>query len=241
MDKQLVKTYLREFGEKYYQSDIFEHYPEARIIPGYIQQHFSQARSVLDLGFGSGLWFWASFLPALERIDGIDLYAEALEEADRVFQGEGVPAGFRIAHERLGQTFTPGDLRQLQQKRGRFHFLDYRQAWPEAIAGSRYDLVTEHGGGLGQMNSDAEVVAVMKKVTGVLKPAGHFLFVNMVTQSLPVEERLDRVPDPAWCLDAGLYEEAVRRAGLEMVDFQVIDQLPEAEKVDKLFYGYARK
>lgn len=112
----------------------------------------------MDLGFGTGLWFWASFLPALQQIDGIDLYQEALEEASRVFEVDRVSAGYRVAHAKVGQVFTLSDLKQLKQKRGRFAFQDYREAWPETILRTQYDLVTEHRGGLGQMNSEAMVM-----------------------------------------------------------------------------------
>jgi SAM-dependent methyltransferase len=237
----MVKTYLREYGEKYYHEDIFKHYPEARIIPAYIKRHFAQAKVVLDLGFGSGLWFWASFLPALERIDGIDLYREALEEASRVFEVDRVPAGYRVAHEKIGQNFTLSDLKQFKHKRGYFAFQDYREPWPEILARTRYDLVTEHGGGLGQMSSDAEVVAVIKRISQVLKPSGYLLFVNFVMKSSALEQKLGRTPSPAWRLRKELFEEGVTRAGMKLMDCQVLDHPPEMENVEEFFYGYAQK
>jgi hypothetical protein len=193
------------------------------------------------LGFGSGLWFWASFLPALERIDGLDLYREALEEANRVFEVDQVPAGYRIAHEKIGQHFTLRDLKQLRQKRGYFAFQDYRKPWPEVIVRTRYDLVTEHGGGLGQMNSDIEVIAVIKKIAQVLKPAGHLLFMNFVMKPSVLEQKLRGVTSPSWCLRPELFEEAMKQAKMKLLDFQALKPPADVEDMEKFFYGYAQK
>ena len=241
MNNQLVKEYLHEYGEKYLHKDVFEHYPEVKVLPAYIKRHFSQARTVLDLGFGSGLWFWASFLPALERIDGIDLYQEALEEANRIFDLDRAPAGYRLVHGQLGEIFTLLDLQRLKAAQGQFSFQDYREPWPVAITRARYDLVTEHGGGLGQMSCDAEVMALVEQVSRVLKPGGCLLFTNFVMQSSPVEKKLGRVAPPSWRLTAGLIKAAVREAGLNLADLHTVNDPIDGEGVDKFFYGYARR
>src|SRR5512146_3062912 len=126
-------------GSKYRRAAIFREYPETRTFLAYIRQHCAGARQVLDLGFGTGLWFWASFLPALKRLDGIDLYPEALTEADRVFEQTVVPEGFRKAHAAIGQNYSRENLKELRGKRGRFFFQDYRLPWPEEIRQTRYD------------------------------------------------------------------------------------------------------
>jgi SAM-dependent methyltransferase len=241
LDKQWVKAYYREYGEKYYQENIFRYYPETTTFPGYIQDHFNQAKIVLDLGFGTGLWFWASFLPALEKLDGIDLYREALQEANRIFEADRVPAGYRVVHEKVGQTFTLSDLRQLQQKQGYFAFQDYRNPWPEAIVQTRYDLVTEHGGGLGQMNSDAEVMAVIQKIAQVLKPSGYLLFMNLIMKPSVLEQQLGQVPAPSWSLRPELFEEALMEARMKLLDFHLLHPPSEVENVEKFFYGYAQR
>ena len=240
-DNQLVKAYVRSFGRPYLEADIFERYPETRIIPAYIKSHFPHARHVLDLGFGTGLWFWASFLPALQRIDGMDLYPEALAEADLAFSGDGVPAGFRLAHAAIGSCFTMADLQALAGKRGRFFFQDYRQAWPSAIADARYDLVTEHGGGIGQMSSDAEVIEVVRRAAGVLLPGGHFLFANFVMRASGLERQVGRVPSPAFRLRPRLLHTAVQQAGLSMVDFHTLQEPAGMPDVRTFIYGYAEK
>ncbi|MGZ4959093.1 MAG: hypothetical protein ACXV7J_07570 [Methylomonas sp.] len=241
MDKQLVEAYFRDYGRKYQQADIFKHYPETKTFPAYIKRHFGRAKVVLDLGFGSGLWFWASFLPALERIDGLDLYREALEEANRIFEVDHVPAGYRAAHAQAGYAFTLKDLKQLKQKGGYFGFQDYRKPWPEVIAKTRYDLVTETGGGLGQMNSDAEVVAVISKVSQVLKPGGSLLFMNFEMEPSALDKKLGRVAAPSWELRPELFEEAVEQARMELVDFHVLNQAADTANVERVFYGYAQK
>ncbi len=241
VDQHLIQTYLRGYGEKYYQENIFEYYPEAKLFPAYIKRYCSQAKTVLDLGFGSGLWFWASFLPALERIDGIDLYQEALKEANRVFEVNQVPAGYRVAHGEVGHNFTLKDLKGLSQKGGYFAFQDYRQPWPQSITQTRYDLVTEHGGGLGQMNSDAEVISVVKRISRVLRPGGCLLFMNFMMASSLIEQKLGREPAPSWHLRSELFKEALRQAGLKLLDFHVLNAPQGIDKVEQLFYGYAQK
>lgn len=240
-DKHLIKAYYEEFGRPYHGKQIFEQYPETQIIPQYIKQHFAQARLVLDLGFGTGLWFWASFLPALERIDGMDLHREALDEADRVFETQEVPEGFRLVHEGLGDRYTLSDLKKLQTKRGRFFFLDYREPWPDEVLQTRYDLVTEHGGGLGQMNTDEEVIGAVRKMAAVLRPSGHLLFANFTVKPSKLEQATGRVAGSSLCLRRELFTEAMEQAGLRMVDFHAVDDLEGTSNVRTLFYGYAQK
>jgi hypothetical protein len=54
MDRKLVDQYWDQYGKKYVSRDVFSFYPEAKIIPHYLLQHFADAGIVLDLGFGSG-------------------------------------------------------------------------------------------------------------------------------------------------------------------------------------------
>jgi SAM-dependent methyltransferase len=194
MGTNRIKAYYRSFGNKYQREDIFRQYPETRLIPAYLRAHFADERVVLDLGFGTGLWFWASFLSSLERLDGIDSSPEALEEADLIFDLPTVPEGFRMAHENSGSTFTRRDLELLRSKRGRFYFFDYRAPWPAEIERNHYDLVTEHGGGFGQMDSDQQLIDAVGQCAGVLKPAGRLLFVNFVMAPRPIEEGWAKCP-----------------------------------------------
>jgi hypothetical protein len=196
---------------------------------------------VLDLGFGTGLWFWASFLPSLERIDGIDLHPEALKEADKVFEAEEVPEGYRLAHERLGRQLTLGDLHKLKAKRGHFIIQDYRQPWPDVIARSRYDLVTEHGGGLGQMDSEDHVFQVIERAGDVLRPSGRFLFMNFRMQPTSLEQKIGQAPSPGFRLSRELFFQGAARAGLRMVDFHAVERPSHMPGVHTLFYGYAQK
>jgi ubiquinone/menaquinone biosynthesis C-methylase UbiE len=123
MGSNLIKAYYRTFGNKYHQEDIFRQYPETRLIPAYLRTHFADARVVLDLGFGTGLWFWATFLSSLERLDGIDASPEALEEADRVFDRAEVPAGYRLAHaekyQAIDEIFRASGMRVVDRKRAK--------------------------------------------------------------------------------------------------------------------------
>jgi SAM-dependent methyltransferase len=241
MGTERIKAYYRTFGNGYQRDDIFRQYPETRLIPAYLRAHFADARLVLDLGFGTGLWFWASFLSSLERLDGIDSSPEALEEADRIFDQAGVPEGFRRAHENAGSTFTRSDLERLRAKRGRFYFFDYRAPWPAEIERERYDLVTEHGGGFGQMDSDQQLIDAVGRCAGVLKPAGRLLFVNFVMSPKPIEEAVGKVPSPSFCLTQALFEDAVHRAGMHMVDFHTVEQPPDMPGIETFFYGFARR
>ncbi len=240
-EPELLQAYYEEFGSGYLEPGIFERYPETKTIPGYIARHCAGAREVLDLGFGTGLWFWASFLPALRRLDGIDSEPEALQEADKAFAVGVVPEGFRAAHARLGRTFGLNHLKRLGRKRGQFVFLDYRQPWPAAIATRRYDLVTEHGGGLGMMRSDAEFSGVVQQVAHVLKPGGQFLFVNFRMKPLTIEKAAGKVPAPAFCLREELFCQAIEQAGLRMIDFHALEPPAGMPGVKAFFYGYAVK
>jgi SAM-dependent methyltransferase len=241
MDTGLIKAYYRTFGNKYHQDDIFRQYPETKLIPAYLRTHFADARTVLDLGFGTGLWFWASFLSSLKRLDGIDASPEALEEADKVFGLREVPAGYRLAHERAGSTFTARDLDLLRAKRGRFFFLDYRAPWPAEIPRDHYDLVTETGGGFGQMDADQQVIDAVGQCARILKPAGRLLFVNFVMTPKRIEKEVGKVPAPSFCLRQSLFEDAVARAGLSMVDFHTVERPSDMPGVETFFYGFARR
>ncbi len=242
MDEKSIQTRLAEFGRRYFQADIFETYPEAKIIPAYLKEHFSNAEIVLDLGFGTGLWFWASFLPALKRLDGLDGYPEALSEAERVFTLPEVPEGYRAAHARLGEDFTRRELQELQNKRGALVIQDYRAPWPEEIMNTRYDLVTEHGGGLGDLCSKEEFINVVSKAAEVLKPSGQILFVNFqFERASRWKDCPGRNASGALPLDAELYAQAAERAGMRLVDFHTVDRPEDMPEVSAWFYGYAQK
>jgi SAM-dependent methyltransferase len=240
-DKQHIEANTEAFGDAYCGADVFRRYPETKIIPAYLKAHFADARVVLDLGFGTGVWFWASFLPALERIDGIDVVPEVLAEADQVFAARTVPSGYRLAHEQIGERFTLGDLKQLKKKRGRFFFQDYRQSWPEAITGTRYDLVTEHGGGLGQMSSEGEVVEVISRAAAVLRPGGRMLLVNFRLKRAPLEEETGQPAPAALHLSQEMFLRTVERAGLRMIDFHAADRPADMSHVQTFYYGYAQR
>ncbi len=242
MSQNLVQAYLRGFGDKYLDQDIFAEYPEARILPAYLKKHFAAAETGLDLGFGSGLWFYASFLPALKRLDGFDAYPEALEEADRIFECDEVPAGYRLAHAILGEEFGLHDLCGLKKKRGRLIIQDYREPWPVEIIETRYDLVTEHGGGLVEMRSEDEFKAVIRKSAQVLKPSGCMFFMNLFFKERSVlAEQLGKTTPPIRHLGPELYHQSVEQAGMKMIDFHAIDNPPEMPRVQTFFYGYAQK
>lgn len=237
----LIKAYYEDFGSGYLQAGIFDRYPETKTMPAYISRHFSCARVVLDLGFGTGLWFWASFLPSLARLDGIDAEPEALAEADKAFAAETVPEGFRLAHARLGREYRLSDLARLKTRRGYFVFQDYRQPWPAVLTRRRYDLVTEHGGGLGMMRSDEEFIGVVKQAAAVLKPSGHLLFVNFTIKPSTLEKRAGKAPAAAFCLRRDLFVTAVEEAGLRMCDFHASYRPVRMPGIDAFFYGYAEK
>jgi SAM-dependent methyltransferase len=241
MNDGALDTYYRGFAERYFGADIFCEYPETKVIPAYLRKHFADARLVLDLGFGTGLWFWASFLPALQRLDGIDSDREALEAADRLFEFGEVPEGFRAAHEAAGSAFGPEDLKRLKGVRGRFVFQDYLQPWPPAIADQRYDLVTEHGGGFGQMDSDAQFRAAVARAGSVLRPGGRLMFANFAMRHSALEKQVGKAPSPAFHLRGELFVDAVARAGMRMVDFHVLPEPTDMPDVHTFFYGYAQK
>jgi hypothetical protein len=119
---------------------------------------------------------------------------------------------------------------------------DYREPWHPAIANTHYDLVTEHGGGLGEMRTASEFQALFRKSAQVLKPAGSMFFVNfvMLTRS-DLAERLGKGAPPSVRLAPELYCAAVERAGWRMMDWRAVEAPPELPRVQRFFYGYARK
>ncbi len=236
MDRKLIDRYWNRYGKKYLSRDITKLYPETKVIPQYIRGNFPEARIVLDLGIGTGPWFWASFLPSLVKLDGIDLNPEALAAADRVFQVKCVPEGFALIHRRLGRKFSEEDLKSLAGKRGDFFFFDYTKPWPRQIRRNHYDLITEHGGGFGEMKNLEEVSATVKHCSKALKPDGCLLFVNFEMNSHPGSR--------SFRLNEEVFRHAAQGAGMKMIDFQVAAPTRKeriASSVEKILYGYARK
>jgi hypothetical protein len=236
MDEKLVDQYWNQYGTKYLSRNITRYYPETKIIPQYIVQNFAQAGIVLNLGFGTGPWFWASFLPNLVRLDGIDLHPEALAAADRVFEQNRVSPGYARIHRQLGRKFTRDELKALMGKRGNFFFFDYTKPWPKEIVRNRYDLITEHGGGFGEMKSESELVASVKHCAKVLKKGGCLFFANFQMKTVSVS--------PAIRLTERVLVQAAWRAGMEMIDFQTHTPTKRdraTSSIDKMFYGYAKK
>lgn len=218
-----VAAYENNYQNKYLDRQIFRFYPEAKIIPLYFYDNFQEAETVLDLGFGGGLWFWASFLPSLKRLDGFDLHPEALAAVNDVFDRQEVPPGFIVAHAYIGLDFTYNDLMGLQEKEGEFVFQDYRDDWPENILVHEYDLVAEHGGGFGEMGM-RDIARVLNKISNVLAPGGRFFFMNFNT--VIGQEKMDRL---------------LEGAGLELADYHTVSHPPTPLGVERFFYGYATK
>lgn len=241
MNKQEVQAYVTGFGRRFLQADVIEKYPETKIIPKYLKEHFSNAENVLDLGFGTGIWFWASFLPALKRIDGFDLYQESLDEVDRVLNLAQIPEGYTAAHEYLGTTYTTEDFKKLRDKRGSLFIKDYLTEWPEVIRNTHYDLVTEFGG-IGELNSDQEFTDIIKKSADILKPGGYMMFVNFLEKAVPnLEKKLGRYTPEGLHLSTELYYHAVQEAGMTMVDFHAIENPEGMPTMKTFFYGYCQK
>lgn len=241
MNRSKIRQYLCYYGKKYLSGDIFKHYPEVKIIAPYLRQHFSKSEIVLDIGFGTGLWFWASFLPKLKRLDGIDLYPEAFTEASRIFQLRELPQGYVLAHKFLGNAFTKEDLLELKNKRGKIVYMDYRKMLPKIITDTRYDLITEHGGGLGQMNSGNEVIEAVTNLEKLLKKSGFFFFANFVMKPKEIEKELGRAAENNFQLSEDIFYTSVRTGRMKMKDFHMIDDPTGMPDVEKFFYGFAEK
>ncbi len=236
MKPKLVDQYWDQYGKKYLSREIFSCYPETKIIPQYILREFTQSQIVLDLGFGTGLWFWASFLPNLLRVDGIDLHPEALEAADKVFRLDGVPEGYALVHRKLRRKFTRDDLDELAGKRGAFFFFDYTKRWPRKIKKNHYDLITEHGGGFGELKTKDEVSASIRHCADALKPGGCLFFVNFQMKSSSASK--------SFRLSEEVLSQSIQRAGMERIDFKTTtlrkgDRIKSS--IEKIFYGYAQK
>jgi len=241
MDEDAVKAYITGFGRRFLYKDVLDKFPETKIIPKYIKDHFPQAEIVLDLGFGTGIWFWASFLPSLKRIDGFDIYQQALDEADRVLSLPEVPEGYLIAHQYLNESFTIDDFKNLGSARGQLIIRDYLKPWPPAIERTEYDLVTEYGG-IGEVETNEQFKNIIKKSASVLKTGGSMMFVNFLEKEVPnLEKKLGRYTPDTLKLGLPLFDEAVREAGMKMMDFHAVDNPVGMPIMQTFFYGLAQK
>jgi SAM-dependent methyltransferase len=233
MANNLIHQYYDYYLKHYFSRNIFSHYPEAKYIPQYLQQHFSTARIVLDLGFGTGLWFWASFLPSLERLDGIDMYPQALKHANEVFEKKRTPSGWRKAHQNIGEAFSLADIRRLKRSCGNYYFSDYRNQWPGEIQENTYDLITEHGGGLAQVESREALAAVTQNIAKALAPGGDFFFMNLEMEPDEVEKKLGNVEEKASVdFTHELFLSVARRANLVLKEFA---------RIENIVFGYMRR
>lgn len=241
MDEQAIQEYVTGFGRRFLYTDVLEKFPETKIIPAFLQEHFSRAETVLDLGFGTGIWFWASFLSSLKRIDGFDIYQQALEEADKVLNLSEVPEGFVAAHEYIGEKYTTEDFKKLKIARGNLLIQDYLAPWPESIANTQYDLVTEYGG-IGEVETNQQFKDIIKKSTQVLKPGGSMMFINFLEREVgELEKKLGRHTPDGLHLGIELFEEAVQEAGIKMIEFHAIDNPEGMPIMQTFFYGFATK
>jgi SAM-dependent methyltransferase len=233
MIENLIHRYYEYYSKHYFSKNIFGYYPETEFIPLYIQQHFHCAGIVLDLGFGTGLWFWASFLPNLERLDGIDLYPQAINYANQIFKKNRVPSGWRKAHQNIGENITINDIQNLKKRGGKYFFSDYRKKWPDGIRDSTYDLITEHGGGLTKVNSSDELICVIKKISKALKHGGNFFFMNLEMEPDTIEKRLAEAADvPRVKLDRDLLIYVASKSNLGLKEYQ---------QSGNIIYGYMRR
>ena len=233
MAENLIQRYFDFYSKHYFSKNIFGYYPETEFIPLYIKKHFEKAGVVLDLGFGTGLWFWASFLPNLERLDGIDLYPQALEFANRIFNKKRVPGGWLKAHQNIGDEITIHDIQRLKKHCGSYFFSDYRKRWPGGIRRNKYDLVTEHGGGLARVDSSDGLIRVIRKISRALKQGGYFFFMNLEMEPDAVEKRLaEEAHLPTLKLNHELLVLAASKSSLVLKEYQ---------QTGNILYGYMRR
>jgi len=233
MTEILIHHYYEYYLKRYFSKNIFCYYPETKFIPFYIKQHFHHAVKVLDLGFGTGLWFWASFLPNLERLDGIDLYPQAISYANQIFKKKRVPSGWRRAHQDIGETVTIDDIQRLKVRGGKYFFSDYRKKWPDGIRDGIYDLITEHGGGLAQVDSSDDLIRVFIKISTALKPGGNFFFMNLEMEPENIEKRMtEEAHIPPLKLDQELFYSAACKSNLVLIEYQ---------QTGNIIYGYMRR
>ncbi|MGE5138639.1 MAG: hypothetical protein ACM3JD_04185, partial [Rudaea sp.] len=128
------------------------------------------------------------------------------------------------------------------EKRGVLVIQDYLESWPREILQTQYDLVTEHGGGLGDMQSEDEFKGVFKRAAQVLKPGGCMLFANFLfNERSPLAERIGKGGLQALPLSRELYREAAEQAGMSIADFHAIDTPPDMPRVSTFLYGFAQK
>ena len=233
MAENLIYRYFDFYSKHYFSKNIFGYYPETKFIPLFIQQHFHKAGIVLDLGFGTGLWFWASFLPNLERLDGIDLYPQALNYANKIFNKKRVPSGWRRAHQNIGKEITIDDIQRLKKLCGKYFFSDYRKRWPVGIRNRTYDLITEHGGGLAQVKSTDEFIRVIQKISKALKHGGNFFFMNLEMEPDHVEKRLTgQTRIPPLKLNRELFIDVASKSDFVLKEYQ---------QTGNVIYGYMRR
>jgi hypothetical protein len=141
---------------------------------------------------------------------------------------DGVSEGSALVHGALDRRFTEDDLRRLASRRGKFFFFDYTKPWP--------DLITEHGGGFGEMKSKDELTASVMHCKSALKKDGCLLFVNFQMEAAPGSEE--------FCLNEAMLSGAIEKAGLKIVEFRTATPREEdrnTSSVEKMVYGHARK
>lgn len=234
-----VEAYITGFGRRFLEADLLEKFPEMKILPKYLKIHFPNAKTVLDLGCGTGLYFWASFIPSLRHLDGIDLYQEFINEADRVVNMDQVPEGYKLAHNYIGEPFVADDFKRLKAVRGAILVGDFRKPFPEPISSTQYDLITEFGS-IGEVATNTEFIDVVKRSAALLRTGGAMMFANFLEHKVDSEaQALGRFTPDSLTLNEYLYRKAVQESGMEIVDFHAVDQ-PEGP-IKTFFYGFALK
>ena len=58
MDERAIQDYVTGFGRRFLYEDVLDKFPETKMVPAFLKQHFANAEIVLDLGFGTGTLQW---------------------------------------------------------------------------------------------------------------------------------------------------------------------------------------
>lgn len=204
--------------------------PEIVVLPAYINSHFAKAQIVLDLGFGNNIWFWASFLPSLKKIDGIDISEKALKESEKILNADKLPSGYKEAHETLGSDFKLKDLHNLKNKKGNLIVQDYKGPWPGELLSTRYDLITEYDS-FSELNNDQDFKNAIKKAASLIKPNGYLMLMDFK----------DNYISPHLNLSQQLYLESIKEAKLELINLHTITKPEGMLNIEQFFYGFAQK
>lgn len=179
--KQLA--YFRHYLKKYFNEKFIYGLGTEEILS--VIKKYDPEGIWLDVGSGTSTLFWALALTRIQSISCSDKYPEALKVLSEFIDSGRTPACYIEALNMLGK--TKNHLKDLRNRFDSFYVFDAFGTWPDDLAFTDYDMISEFGT-FGLAPNEDVFINCFAEPTRHLKKGGFFIGANWTRNPITTEK-----------------------------------------------------